>query len=89
MFSTVIRHPQNLMAQAPVTFLQYLAALAIVEGIKTYDAGFSKMPIRLKWPNDICKSSMSDQITPLIFYKFLQTPSTQQTIRLLRLGAYW
>lgn len=58
MFSTVVRHPQKLMAQAPVTFLQYLAALAIVEGIKTYDVGYAKMPIRLKWPNDICKSNL-------------------------------
>ncbi len=45
----------SLMAQAPVVFLQYLAALAIVEGIKTYDRGYEHMPVRLKWPNDICK----------------------------------
>ncbi|KAL8953923.1 MAG: hypothetical protein Q9222_000210 [Ikaeria aurantiellina] len=53
MFSTVIRHSMSLMPQAPVVFLQYLAALAIVEGIKTYDHGFSRLPVRLKWPNDI------------------------------------
>ncbi|KAK4694483.1 biotin---protein ligase, partial [Lecanoromycetidae sp. Uapishka_2] len=38
---------------APVVFLQYLAALAIVEGIKTYDVGYQNLPIKLKWPNDI------------------------------------
>lgn len=54
MFSTVIRHPMSLMPQAPVVFLQYLAALAIVEGIKTYDRGYERIPVRLKWPNDIC-----------------------------------
>ena len=55
MFSTVVRHPQSLTTQAPVVFLQYLAALAIVEGIKSYEAGFQNLPIKLKWPNDICK----------------------------------
>lgn len=55
MFSTVVRHPVSLMSQAPVVFLQYLAALAIVEGIQTYDIGYQNMPVKLKWPNDICK----------------------------------
>ena len=54
MFSTVIRHPISLTPQAPVVFLQYLAALAIVEGIKDYDLGYENLPVRLKWPNDIC-----------------------------------
>lgn len=45
----------SLVAQAPVVFLQYLAALAVVEGIKTYDHGYQRLPVRLKWPNDICK----------------------------------
>ena len=57
MFSTVIRHPQSKMAQAPIVFLQYLAAIAIVEGVKSYDAGFSRLDVKLKWPNDICKST--------------------------------
>lgn len=55
MFSTVIRHPAKMMSHAPVVFLQYIAAIAIVEGIKSYDEGFSKLPIKLKWPNDICE----------------------------------
>ena len=54
MFSTVVRHPINILAQAPVVFLQYIAAVAIVEGIQNYDTGFSRMPVKLKWPNDIC-----------------------------------
>lgn len=49
----------SLMPQAPVVFLQYIAALAIVEGIKTYDRGYERIPVRLKWPNDICKPSLS------------------------------
>ncbi|MCJ1256588.1 biotin holocarboxylase synthetase [Lignoscripta atroalba] len=52
-FSTVVRHAMSLTPQAPVVFLQYLAALAIVEGIQTYDAGYQNLPIKLKWPNDI------------------------------------
>ena len=57
MFSTVIRHQMSLVGQAPVVFLQYLAALAIVEGIQTYDHGYQRIPVRLKWPNDICERS--------------------------------
>jgi len=53
-FSTCIRHPRELSVQAPVVFVQYLVALAIVEAIKGYDIGFGDMPVRLKWPNDIC-----------------------------------
>ncbi|KAL9102161.1 MAG: hypothetical protein Q9163_002661 [Psora crenata] len=53
MFSTLVRHPVSLTAQAPVIFLQYLAALAIVQGIKTYDVGYQDLPIKLKWPNDV------------------------------------
>jgi biotin--protein ligase len=54
MFSTVIRHPMSLMQHAPVVFVQYLAAMAIVRGIKTYDGTlYRSIPIKLKWPNDI------------------------------------
>ncbi|KAL8812884.1 MAG: hypothetical protein Q9223_000534 [Gallowayella weberi] len=60
MFSTVIRHQMSLMAQAPVVFLQYLVALAIVEGVQTYDHGYHRIPVRLKWPNDIYASDPAD-----------------------------
>lgn len=53
MFSTVLRHPLALSPSAPVVFVQYLAALAVVRAIHTYDAGYDRLPIRLKWPNDI------------------------------------
>jgi len=54
MFSTVIRHPMSQMSHAPIVFVQYLAAMAIVNGIKSYDGYLYKdMPIKLKWPNDI------------------------------------
>lgn len=54
MFSTIIRHPMSQMTHAPVVFIQYLAAMAIVKGIKTYDGYLYKdMPVKLKWPNDI------------------------------------
>lgn len=54
-WSTVIRHPAQLGHDAPVVFVQYLVALAIVEAIKNYGAGYGDMPVHLKWPNDICK----------------------------------
>ena len=54
MFSTVIKHPMAQMQSAPVVFVQYLAAMAIVNGIKSYDGNlYKEMPIKLKWPNDI------------------------------------
>lgn len=54
MFSTVIRHPMAQMQAAPVVFVQYLAAMAIVNGIKSFESSLYKnMPIKLKWPNDI------------------------------------
>lgn len=54
-WSTVVRHPSQLESQAPVVFMQYLVALAIVEAIKNYGTGYADMPVRLKWPNDICE----------------------------------
>lgn len=62
MFSTTFKHPMALSTTAPVVFVQYLAAMAIVTAIQnTYSSsshGSSSSPyknlnIRLKWPNDI------------------------------------
>ncbi|KXT18319.1 hypothetical protein AC579_954 [Pseudocercospora musae] len=52
-FSTVLKHSLSLSSSAPVVFVQYLAALAVVAGIQSYDRGYDKLPIKLKWPNDI------------------------------------
>jgi biotin--protein ligase len=53
MFSTVMHHSMAMSQTAPVVFIQYLAALAIVQGIKNYAPGYQKIPVKLKWPNDI------------------------------------
>lgn len=54
MFSTVIRHPMSLMTKSPAVFIQYLGAMAVVQGIQTYDGvKYRDFPIKLKWPNDI------------------------------------
>lgn len=53
MFSTIIHHTLAMSQNAPVIFIQYLAALAIVQGIKGYAPGYEKIPVKLKWPNDI------------------------------------
>ncbi|KAI7863662.1 biotin-protein ligase, partial [Spinellus fusiger] len=50
-FSLLIRHPLHL-SNAPVVFIQYIIALAVVESIRTRP-GYEKVPLRLKWPNDI------------------------------------
>jgi biotin--protein ligase len=58
MFSTVLKHPLSLSPTAPVVFVQYLAALAVVAGIhssssSSSDPSHARLPIKLKWPNDI------------------------------------
>ncbi|PGH01581.1 biotin-[acetyl-CoA-carboxylase] ligase [Blastomyces parvus] len=53
MFSVAIKHAVAHMARAPVVFIQYIAAIAITQGIKSYDKGYENMPVKLKWPNDI------------------------------------
>ena len=53
MFSTVLRHSFALAQTAPVVFIQYLVGLAIVDGIRTYEPAYRRMPVKLKWPNDI------------------------------------
>ncbi|KAK9441033.1 Biotin-protein ligase [Metarhizium brunneum] len=53
MFSTIINHPAHLAASRPVVFIQYIAAVAIVEAIQSYGVGYESLPIKLKWPNDI------------------------------------
>ncbi|MCJ1345822.1 biotin holocarboxylase synthetase, partial [Peltigera leucophlebia] len=64
-FSTIVRHSVSLLTRAPVVFLQYIAALAVVEGIKTYDAGYADLPVKLKWPNDISKpATTKDALDP-------------------------
>jgi biotin---protein ligase len=82
MFSTVIRHPMALMSRAPVVFVQYLAAMAVVQGIKTYGSSnktsnyssksrYADIPVKLKWPNDIYALSpgRSDMSNPDAYTK--------------------
>ncbi|OTB03699.1 hypothetical protein M426DRAFT_321627 [Hypoxylon sp. CI-4A] len=51
--STVINHPAHLAPSRPIVFIQYIAAIAIVEAVKSYDKGYEEVPVKLKWPNDI------------------------------------
>jgi biotin---protein ligase len=53
MFSTVFTHPIALTSSAPVVFVQYLAGLATVVAVQTYESRYSEMRVKLKWPNDI------------------------------------
>ncbi|PCD20726.1 hypothetical protein FGRA07_04878 [Fusarium graminearum] len=52
-FSTIINHPAHLAVTHPVVFIQYIASIAIVEAVQSYDRGYDKIPIKIKWPNDI------------------------------------
>lgn len=53
--SLYIKHPTSLSTTAPIVFIQYIAAIAIVEGIQSYAEGYENIPVKIKWPNDICK----------------------------------
>jgi biotin--protein ligase len=55
MFSTIIKHQHDPNPDLPrdVTFIQYLAALAVVIGIHKYGPGYHDFPVKLKWPNDV------------------------------------
>ncbi|KAI9888891.1 MAG: biotin holocarboxylase synthetase [Vezdaea aestivalis] len=54
-FSTCIRHSLALSQTAPVVFVQYLIAIAAAEGVRSYDPspGYARLPVKLKWPNDV------------------------------------
>lgn len=49
----MINHPAHQAATRPIVFIQYLAAVAIVEAIHGYGRGYEGLPVKLKWPNDI------------------------------------
>ncbi|KAF9358032.1 biotin holocarboxylase synthetase [Mortierella sp. AD094] len=50
-FSMVLRHPVKAL-HASAVFVQYLVALAVVEGVCSIP-GYEDVPLKLKWPNDI------------------------------------
>ncbi|KAG2173767.1 hypothetical protein INT43_005187 [Umbelopsis isabellina] len=67
-FSMIMHHSITL-PNAPVVFIQYLVALAVVESIRTRK-GYENVPLRLKWPNDIYaevkeKNDQGDLVTIL------------------------
>jgi biotin--protein ligase len=66
MFSTVLHHSFTLSQSAPVVFIQYLAALAIVQGIASYAPGYEKIPVKLKWPNDIYAQLPGSSNNPVV-----------------------
>lgn len=49
--STVLHISRDLVTNPVI--LQYLVTLAMIESIKNYGLGYSDMPVRIKWPNDI------------------------------------
>lgn len=53
MYSVVLRHPIQLTQSAPVVFVQYLAGIATIKAIQTYESGYADLDVKLKWPNDI------------------------------------
>jgi biotin--protein ligase len=66
MFSTVLHHSFQLSQSAPVIFVQYLAALAIIRGVRQYAPGYDKVPVKLKWPNDIYARLPGSPTNPVV-----------------------
>lgn len=66
-FSTVVRHPIEKIQSAPVVFIQYLSAMAVVKGIKSYAKGYENLPVKMKWPNDICMLKTSSEYPSFSF----------------------
>lgn len=66
MFSTVIHHSFALTQSAPVIFVQYIAALAVAQGIKSYGPGYENVSVKLKWPNDIYAQIPGSSTNPLV-----------------------
>lgn len=85
-FSTCINHPLHLSNTAPVVFIQYLAAIAIVEGIKSYGRGYSSLPVRLKWPNDICKFRLTTTLSIADINIDARDPSKPDTNEFVKIG---
>ncbi|ODV60283.1 biotin--[acetyl-CoA-carboxylase] ligase BPL1 [Ascoidea rubescens DSM 1968] len=42
---------------SPIVFVQYIVSLAVVKAIKSYggteNSGYSEIPVKIKWPNDV------------------------------------
>jgi biotin--protein ligase len=53
MFSLVLWHSASIAFSSPVVFVQYLAAMAVVRGVRRYSKAHAKLGVRLKWPNDV------------------------------------
>ena len=60
----------------PIVFIQYIAAIAIVEAIQSYGQGYEKIPVKIKWPNDICE--LPRMVFPLSRANPTKMPRTQQ-----------
>ncbi|PON30477.1 hypothetical protein TGAM01_v200917 [Trichoderma gamsii] len=69
LFSVIINHPAHLASSRPIVFIQYLAAVAIVEAIRSYDTGYENMPVKLKWPNDIYALDPTKPASPPSYVK--------------------
>ncbi|QPG75540.1 hypothetical protein FOA43_002895 [Brettanomyces nanus] len=51
--STLLKLPLSSANRSPIVFIQYLSSMALVEAVLQYGPGYSEVPLRIKWPNDI------------------------------------
>lgn len=73
-FSTVLRMPlhNDYGLPSPMVFVQYLAAIGIVDSIRNYaraSLGIADFPVRIKWPNDVYLMNMDGEDSEVPFFK--------------------
>jgi biotin--protein ligase len=85
-WSVCMKHPMELSNTAPVVFIQYLAAIAIVEGIQSYDKGYKDVPVKLKWPNDICMYLLPQSRASQLTTTDAQDPSKPDKKEYVKIG---
>lgn len=51
--SVLIKFASSPVEITNVVFIQYLVSISWIDAIKGYDSGYSEVPVKIKWPNDI------------------------------------
>jgi biotin--protein ligase len=63
--------------------------MAVIEAVKAYGEGYDDVPVRLKWPNDICKSSTRSSRTACDNFNVatdVEDPATLGQSRFVKIG---
>jgi biotin--protein ligase len=70
MFTIQLSIPLNSNIGQKLSFVQHLAALSIVKGIKTI-SGYEELDIRVKWPNDVYCNKTKPKLSGILVTSIL------------------